>query len=200
MSLDQLIRINNQWDILLCYLIIYATRIVLFLGSFTLARRACNNVNLRSRGCVLHVADSPWLGLHRISHPDAVPLMPGENDERKRRPQNDSISTWTRKQKREQRRKRLENATVNIPIGNTCCTQIGRYTGVRNLSISIDTVLEGELQTWMSLLWNVILRSYIYLNRISCITMGHSKPFQWCFKSYKLAYTFQRLKLSLHFS
>jgi hypothetical protein len=28
-----------------------------------------------------------------------------------------------------------------------------------NLSIGIDTILEGELQTWMSLLWNVILRS-----------------------------------------
>jgi hypothetical protein len=35
-----------------------------------------------------HVADSPWLGLHRISHPDAVPFMPDENDDL----QNDSFS------------------------------------------------------------------------------------------------------------
>ncbi|KAJ8586648.1 hypothetical protein M405DRAFT_843704, partial [Rhizopogon salebrosus TDB-379] len=29
------------------------------------------------------VADSPWLGLHRISHSDDVPFMPDENNERK---------------------------------------------------------------------------------------------------------------------
>jgi hypothetical protein len=53
--------------------------------SFALARRACNN-SFAAMG-VSDVANPmcnlPWLGLHRISHSDAMPFMPDENNERK---------------------------------------------------------------------------------------------------------------------
>jgi hypothetical protein len=78
--------------------------------SFALARRACNN------SFVSDVADSPWLGLHRISHSDAVPFMPDETTNENSSLENDSFSTETRKQTRKRRRKRLENATVNVAI------------------------------------------------------------------------------------